>query len=77
MSRMTLSARARERGGIDGTGRGKGGEKRDGKKRGGGKGLHLKAQIPGSRRPKAMQSNKDHAVYSDLFSSKLKCKTDG
>ena len=24
--------------------------------------------------PKAMQSNKDHAVYSGLFSSKSKCK---
>jgi hypothetical protein len=45
MSRMTLSVRARERGGKDGTGRGKGGEKRDGKKRSGGEGLHLKAQI--------------------------------
>ena len=32
---------------------------------------------PGSRRPKAMQSNKDHAVYLDLFSSKPKCKPEG
>jgi hypothetical protein len=24
-----------------------------------------------------MQSNKDHAVYSDLFSSKRKCKPEG
>jgi hypothetical protein len=24
-----------------------------------------------------MQSNKDHAVYSDLFSSKHKCKPEG
>ncbi len=35
---------------------------------------------PGSRRPKAMQSNKDHAVYSDFFRSTLarpKCKAGG
>ncbi len=32
---------------------------------------------PGSRRPKAMQSNKDHAVYSDLFSSKRKYEPKG
>ncbi len=29
------------------------------------------------RQPKAMQSNKDHAVYSDFFSSKRKCKAEG
>ena len=32
---------------------------------------------PGSWRPQAMQSNKDHAVYSDFFRSKHKCKTEG
>jgi hypothetical protein len=33
--------------------------------------------LPGSRRPKSIQSKKDHAVYSDLFSSRPKCKPEG
>jgi hypothetical protein len=32
---------------------------------------------PGSRRPKAMQSNKDYAVYAAFFSSKKKWKPEG
>jgi hypothetical protein len=31
----------------------------------------------GSRRPKAMQSNKNHAVYSGFFSWRPKCKPEG